>query len=187
MADGGAMSAPVKKQKVVKEVDVKFGKFKCNKGPPDCGLLHDKMSLLWGKYKDLVDELQQEMDKNEFEFKELVSNYNEQLQVLRSAKATCIAELNQAIADLNAAREELFEKQTQSRTLESEFEVYMAACKARIEYILYQDICSYISVRATVMAYSTVSPPDKITDCDVSDWVPTECSVSCDDSCPAPQ
>merc|ERR1719420_1733937 len=112
------MTAPVQKVEVVKDVDVRTGKFKCNKGPPDCGLLHDKMSLLWGKYKDLVDELQQEMDKNEFEFKELVSNYNEQLTVLRNAKSTCIAELNQAIADLNSAREELAEKQSQSRKLE---------------------------------------------------------------------
>merc|ERR1719409_91769 len=117
------------------------------------------------------------MDQNAFEYNETMSNYNEQLTVLRNAKSTCIAELNKAVADLNAAREELDEKQEQSRKLEMEYMVYMAACKARIEYILYQDICSYISVRATVMAYSKVSPPDKITDCDVSDWVPTECSV----------
>lgn len=25
---------------------------------PNCGLLHDTMSLEWGKFKDLVDELQ---------------------------------------------------------------------------------------------------------------------------------
>merc|ERR1719217_81393 len=156
--DPSQSGAPAQKQEGVKEVPPKFGKFKCNKGPPDCGLLHDKMSLLWGKYKDLVDELQQTMDQNEFEYNELMSNYNEQLTVLRNAKSTCIAELNKAIADLNAAREELFEKQTQARKLEIEYEAYMAACKARIEYILYQDICSYISVRATVMAYSTVSP-----------------------------
>merc|ERR1719197_781358 len=180
------MTAPIKKTVVVKEVNPAFGKFKCNKGPPDCGLLHDKMSLLWGKYKDLVDELQQTMDKNEFEFEELKTNYNEQLTVLRNAKSTCIAELNKAVADLNAAREELEEKQEQSRKLEYEYEVYMAACKKRIEYILYQDICSYISVRASIMAFSTVSPPEKITDCDVSDWVPGQCSVSCDDSCPDP-
>merc|ERR1719378_1371206 len=136
----------VEKVKVVKRPNTA----KTCKGsrPPECWLLHDKMSLLWGKYKDLVDELQQEMDKNEFEYKDLVSNYNEQLTVLRNAKSTCIAELNQAVADLTAAREELHEKQSQSRELESEFMVYMAACKARIEYILYQDICSYISVRA---------------------------------------
>merc|ERR1719421_1922976 len=35
------------------------------------------------------------------------------------------------------------------------------------------------------MAFSKVSPPEKIVDCDVSDWSPDSCSVSCDDSCPA--
>merc|ERR1719379_2465483 len=96
-ADDDTMSAPTAKQAVVKEVPPQFGKFKCNKGPPDCGLLHDKMSLLWGKYKDLVDELQQEMDKNEFEFEELKTNYNEQLEVLRNSKARFTMELNEAI------------------------------------------------------------------------------------------
>merc|ERR1719217_434375 len=79
--DPSQSGAPAQKVPVVKEVPLKFGKFKCNKGPPDCGLLHDKMSLLWGKFKD-----------------------NEQLTVLRNAKSTCIAELNAAIANLNAAR-----------------------------------------------------------------------------------
>merc|ERR1719230_812668 len=87
---------------------------------------------------------------------------------------------------MNAAQEELAEKEQQRRELDQDFKAYMAACKARIEWILYQDICSYLSVRSSIMAFSKVSPPEKITDCDVSNWVPGECSVSCDDSCPDP-
>jgi len=34
------------------------------------------------------------------------------------------------------------------------------------------------------MSYSTVSPPENIVDCAVTDFVPGECSVSCDDTCP---
>merc|ERR1740117_2101958 len=40
----------------------------CPPTPPDCGLLHDKLSLMWGDYKDKVDELQMEMNKNQYEF-----------------------------------------------------------------------------------------------------------------------
>ena len=29
----------------------------CGPDPPDCVLLHDKLSLMWGEYKDKVDEL----------------------------------------------------------------------------------------------------------------------------------
>merc|ERR1719356_1717848 len=32
--------------------------------------------------------------------------------------------------------------------------------------------------------HSTVSPPDKISDCDVGDWVAGECDMDCDDTCP---
>merc|ERR1719217_1992396 len=49
---------------------------------------------------------------------------------------------------------------------------------------MFQDLCSYLKVRATLMTHSKVSPPEKITDCGVSAWIPGECSVPCDDGCP---
>merc|ERR1719434_226738 len=36
------------------------------------------------------------------------------------------------------------------------------------------------------MKFSSTSTPDKITDCDISEWVVGECSVPCDDTCPQP-
>merc|ERR1719463_268247 len=175
---------PVPKVKVQKEVSEEGGAFKCPRGPPDCGLLHDKMSLMWGKFKDLVDELQAEMDKNAFAFEALKSDLNQQLEVLRNSKAKFIQELAEATANLNADREEMGEKEELRLQLENEYKVYMAKCKKRIEWIMYQDICSYLKVRATLMTFSKVSPPDKITDCGVSAWIPGECSVPCDDGCP---
>merc|ERR1719265_1142181 len=47
------------------------GPMKCPPTPPDCGLLHDKMSLMWGVYKDQVDELQEDMDRKDAEYKQL--------------------------------------------------------------------------------------------------------------------
>merc|ERR1719364_307 len=40
-----------------------------------------------------------------------------------------------------------------------------------------------MKVRATVMKFSAVSPPEKIIDCDVSEWVPGQCSLPCDNAC----
>merc|ERR1719428_2354023 len=60
----------------------------------------------------------------------------------------------------------------------------MKGCKKKIEWIMFQDICAYIKVRAKVMKFSKVSPPEKIVDCGVSAWIPGECSVPCDDKCP---
>merc|ERR1719389_394792 len=180
----GLATPPVPKSKVVKDVSVEEGHFKCNSGPPDCGLLHDKMSLMWGSFKDLVDELQSEMDKNAWEFEELKYNLNQQLEVLRSSKSKFNQDLAEATGNLNADREELAEKEDMRIELEHEYKVYMAECRKRIEYIMFQGICAYLKVRATVMTFSKVSPPEKIVDCGVSAWVPGECSVPCDDSCP---
>merc|ERR1719424_2371777 len=78
----GIPTPPVPKDRVVKRLDVRIAGIKCPTEPPDCGLLHDNMSLMWGKFKDLVDELQAEMDKNLFEFTMLKGNLNQQLEIL---------------------------------------------------------------------------------------------------------
>jgi len=171
-----------KKVKVQKEVV--GGRFACKGGPVDCGLLHDNFSLMWGKFKDLVDELQAEMDKNEFHFMEFKENINAQLDVMRSAKAKYILELNEAIANIASAQEELAGEQEEYTRLEKEYKHGMKLCRKKIEWIMFQDICAFLKVRAKVMKYSKVSPPEKIVDCGLSAWVPGECSVPCDDKCP---
>merc|ERR1719207_113329 len=111
-------------------------------------------------------------------------NMNQQLEVLRTSKARFIMDLNEATASLNADREEMAEKEEEREKIELEYKVYMAKCKKRIEWIFFQDFCSYLVIRAQVMVYSSVSPPEKIVDCDITPYVPGECSVPCDDGCP---
>merc|ERR1719390_272152 len=131
----GIPTPPVPKDPVVKRLDITVGSVKCPTEPPDCGLLHDNMSLMWGKFKDLVDELQAEMDKNLFEFTILKENLNAQLEVLRNSKARFTMELNEATASLNSNREEMSEKEEEREKNEHEYKVYMNKCKKRIEWI----------------------------------------------------
>ena len=49
--------------------------------------MHDKLSLMWGDYKDKVDELTMEMNKNAFMFEELKMELNDQIQILSNSKA----------------------------------------------------------------------------------------------------
>merc|ERR1719454_130611 len=125
-----------------------------------------------------------EMDKNLYEFTMLKAGLNAQLEILRNSKAKLIMQLNEATASLNADRQEMAEKEEERKTLEHEYKVFMAKCKKRIEWIFFQDFCSYLVVRAQVMIYSKVSPPTKIVDCDITPFVPGDCSVPCDDECP---
>jgi hypothetical protein len=180
------VSVPPKKARVAKRPSGRSGWLKCTNRPPDCGLLNDKMSLLWGSFKDLVDELQAKMDKNAYKWKSLEFNLNQQIDVLRNAKARFNMQLNEAVSNMNADREESTEKDEERAQLEQEYHAYMKQCKRRIEWIMYQDICAYTSIRAAVMKTSSTCPPENIVDCDWTEWVPSECSVSCDDSCPHP-
>merc|ERR1719446_1676154 len=150
---------------------------------PDCALLHDKLSLMWGEFKDKVDELTMIMMKNEYEFNELKTNLNNQIEMLKSAKARLNQLLGEARANLAADNEELRQKYEQKADLDDQYVKFMAACKKRIDWIFYKDMCAIKIVRNAVMENSTVCPSADIVDCQMGDWVPEECSVSCDDSC----
>lgn len=159
----------------------------CPPTPPDCGLLHDKLSLLWGEYKDKVDELQMEMNKNDFEWEELKFNLNDQIKILTGTKARFSMQLAESRSNMAADREEKKEKEAQKEDLDRDYNAFMKACKKRISWIFYQDMCAIIVVRNAVLETSTVCPSASIDDCDVDAWIPAECSVSCDDACPDPQ
>jgi hypothetical protein len=148
--------------------------------PDCCGMLHDQLSLMWGEHKDKVDELTMIMMKNQYEFAELKTNLNSQIDVLKTAKARLNELLGEARANLAADNEELKQKYQQKGELDKQYVEFMARCKKDINLFF---ICAFVNVRNAVHSNSTECPPEKMTDCDVGAWVPGECSVSCDDSC----
>merc|ERR1719498_868739 len=133
---------------------------------PDCALLHDKLSLMWGEFKDKVDELTMIMMQNEYEFNELKTNLNNQLEMLKAAKARLNQLLGEARANLAADNEELKQKYMQKEELDKQYVKFMAACKKRINWIFYQDMCAIKIVRNAVMENSTECPTSTMTDCD---------------------
>ena len=76
------------------------GGIMCSPDPPDCGLLHDKLSLMWGDYKDKVDELTMEMNKNAYLFEELKITLNDQITMLANTKARFAMMLSEARSNL---------------------------------------------------------------------------------------
>jgi len=173
-------SAPVKDGKECGGLDPCMT---CGPDPPDCALLHDKLSMMWGEFKDKVDELTMTMMKNEYEFEEIKENLNGQIRMLVKSKARFGQLLAEARANMAADRAELKAKYTQKAMLDKQYFVYMQKCKKRIAWILGQDMCAIKTVRNAVMENSTECPTEKIQDCSMDAWVPEPCSVSCDDTC----
>jgi hypothetical protein len=155
----------------------------CGPDPPDCGLLHDKLSLMWGEYKDKVEELTMEMMKNFVLFTEMKENLNAQIRMLSAAKARFQQLLAEARSNLAADRTEVKEKGTQKRSLDHQISAWSLQCKKRINWIMYQDMCAIKVVRNAVLENSTKCPSATIQDCDLDTWVRHQCSVSCDDTC----
>lgn len=164
------------------------GEDACMKGcgphsTPDCALLHDKLSLMWGAFKDKVDELTMDMMRKQYEHEELKANLNGQIGLLAKKKATMNQLLAEARSNMAADRAEIKEKQAQMRVLDIQYQEYMAKCHKTISWIMYQDMCAIKVVRNAVLEGASSCPTDEIQDCDVDAWVPEECSVLCDDKC----
>jgi hypothetical protein len=187
-------TAPVEVSPVAEEPSPSGQWKKCTDGTPNCGLLHDLMSMEWGKFRDSFDVLATQMKKNQDEYDNFMSNMNEQLTVVNSMRTTNMESLAQAISSINADTEEANEKEEEKRDLQSEYDKHMAEFKAATTEILYTRICGVRTVRNQILWDSTVSPPSKISDCDFSDWYPkdgtcigeTGSAIDCDDTCPQP-
>jgi uncharacterized protein YegL len=180
-----AMPTFTVEQTPVKEAPHAAGQWKkCVNGKPNCGLIHDTMSVQWGIHRDLVDELKHEMGKDRAECDGIRNNLNEQLVIIGEAKTKAMTMLAETIANLQEKSQERQEKQMQYRDLERAYQEKMTECKSTVEEILFTNICAVRQVRDKLMSYSEETPPDKISDCDVEDWSPGDCSVDCDDDCP---
>jgi len=165
---------------------------KCVDGEPNCGLLHDLMSIEWGKFRDGFDELTAEMNQNKEEYDATKRNINEELTVISDEKTKHMEVLANTISNINADTEEMNEKDQQKRDLTHEFDKTCKIFREQIEEILFTRICAVRKVRNELLEKSTESPPSKFSDCDFSDWVskngqcidPTGTAILCDDSCP---
>jgi uncharacterized protein YegL len=167
---------------------------KCTDGTPNCGLLHDLMSLEWGKFRDAFDELAKEMAEDQDRYDKIMSNMNDQLAVINSQRTKHMENLAETISAINADTEEMNTKDEQRRDLTAEYEKTMKIFSDKCTEILFTRICGVRKVRNNIMLDSTVSPPSKMSDCDFTDWYPRDGNchapsglvIECDDTCPQP-
>merc|ERR1719464_2185535 len=115
---------------------------KCVDGAPNCGLLHDLMSLQWGKFKDSFDELTKEMSENQATYDATKRNINDELATINDDKTKYTEAQASTISQINADTEEMNEKDDQKRDLTHEFDKTCAAFRAKITEILFTKICA---------------------------------------------
>mmetsp|Transcript_130164 Transcript_130164/g.290952 ORF Transcript_130164/g.290952 Transcript_130164/m.290952 type:complete len:1014 (-) Transcript_130164:80-3121(-) len=182
-------AAPIHQVDVIEDPSPEQWK-KCVDAPYSCSLLHDSMSLQWGKFRDQYDELMDEMAKNQEEYDKIMANLNQQLVELNERKTADMEALADAVSKTNAIQDQMTEKSEQQDEVNHEYGRETKECEKRIEQLLFNDICAVRMIRDSILENSTISPPEKIRDCDVADWVADQCQdergneLTCDDSCP---
>lgn len=170
---GAGKNAPASARKQAK---------KCTLGKPNCGLLHDNMSLMWGEMKDAVDKLEAKMRRESKAWEKKKDNYNAQISLNTSGKEQAQSHLSEAIAEQTADSAEQDKKQQEERRLELEFRRGWRTCVREINEILFTKFCGVKAARGELHKKSKDVKPDDIIDCQVTDWVAQPCSVSCDDN-----
>merc|ERR1719498_1036094 len=98
---GKGKGKPIKEEKKIAK--------RCAKADPDCGLLHDTIASLWGEMKDLVEALEDKMEKATKEWNELNAEFNVQAQSNTGYKG----QLQTALSEVTAAIKEETSMQTQ--------------------------------------------------------------------------
>mmetsp|Transcript_45339 Transcript_45339/g.140079 ORF Transcript_45339/g.140079 Transcript_45339/m.140079 type:complete len:988 (-) Transcript_45339:95-3058(-) len=166
---------------------------KCVDGEPNCGLLHDLMSLEWGKFKDQVDELTDEMEETQALYDATKGKLNDGKSITIGHQSVMVEDLSVATGAIDTDTLEMGNKQGQKQVLEEEYEEKCKIFQAMMSEILFTKICAVRRVRNELMMQSSVSPPDQISDCDFSDWaskngncIGLKGPIFCDDGCPAP-
>merc|ERR1719456_1040535 len=140
-------TAPVETLPVSEEPNPDGQWKKCTDGTPNCGLLHDLMSMEWGRFRDSFDELATEMKKNQDEYDKFMQNMNEQLTVINDLRTKHMESLAATISAINADTEEMNEKDDQKRDLQAEYDKRMAEFKAACTELLFTRICGVRTVR----------------------------------------
>jgi len=155
---------------------------KCTLGKPNCGLLHDNMSLTWGEMKDEVDKLNKKMVRRRTRWEDLKANLEGQIKTQKKTQEQHESDLAEASKLMSEDMDEQQRKEKEKRGEEELLFKKKASCKTVIEEILFTKICGVIKVRNEIHPKEGEVTPNDIEDCVVGDWVVGDCSVSCDDT-----
>ncbi|CAK0851503.1 unnamed protein product [Prorocentrum cordatum] len=157
----------------------------CTIGELHCGHVHASAVVLLGELKDSADEIRDRMATDAEHAREANEEIDLQLQLLHQSKGELSSQLAEATSRLNAVEEQVAHAAAEAQALQLEAGRRRSEHERREHDLLSSQVCSMRQLRSATVAESTTVVEDDIVDCEVSDWEPGECSLECDDSCPA--
>uniref|UniRef100_A0A7S4VX11 VWFA domain-containing protein n=1 Tax=Alexandrium monilatum TaxID=311494 RepID=A0A7S4VX11_9DINO len=156
----------------------------CVLGNSTCGPLHESAVMLLGELKDALTLLEGKVKRDAEEHQEAEQEFNAQMQMIQETKTTLGAQLAGATSRMNAIEGEMELVREERRDLRHQLKRRHEECTTGIREVLGGEICHLRALRGSVVSKSSSLKPQDLVDCEVSDWLPGECSKRCDDSCP---
>jgi len=145
-------------------------------GSPNCPLLRDRFIDIQSGIVDKRDDLKRQIAKLEEDCKNSVDNIKGQISDFETKLKKAQTHLAESTEQLNDAMEQSRLKSIQLAKVYKEWMVEMERCKTTI-FNLKTEICGLKKIRQEIMKIEGTN--NFVQDCEVSDWVSTECTVSC--------
>merc|ERR1719310_111497 len=143
---------------------------------PACHKMLDRFLAIQTDIVDKRDSLSEQLRETEQRCETDKANLEAQIASFETRLKDQQMELAMATKKQNDAEEQSRLKSQQLVRINDEYVKTMAECKANIEQ-LHSEICGAKKIRKEIFKMSDLTA--LVSDCEVSDWVPGECTVTC--------
>merc|ERR1719387_3241142 len=143
---------------------------------PACHKMLDRFLAIQTDIVDKRDSLSEQLRETEQRCETDKANLEAQIATFETRLKDEQAKLAMATKKQNDAEEQSRLKSQQLVRINDEYVKTMAECKANIEQ-LHSEICGAKKIRKEIFKMSDLTA--LVSDCEVSDWVPGECTVTC--------
>merc|ERR1719393_548496 len=150
---------------------------KCNvNAVPNCPLLNDAISTMVGELRDVFVKEKTAYETQLAECNKISAEYKAQIKDWEGIHDQAEVTLAQAITQIDTNQAEMEAKETEYADLKAQFNAKMLDCVTKRNAIL-DTMCGIKIVR--IELYKLAEQEAFFADCEVGDWVPQDCSVSC--------
>jgi len=151
--------------------------YKCNvNAVPNCPLLNDAISVMVSELRDAFITIKTDFEATKAHCEALSADYEAQIKDWQSIHDRAEVTLTKAITTIDTNQAEGAAKAKEYTELESQWNMKNDECETKKRAIL-DTMCGIKVVRLEI--FKMAEQQEMFQDCDVGDWVPQECSVSC--------
>merc|ERR1719316_1342800 len=143
---------------------------------PVCHKMLDRFLAIQTDIVDKRDSLSEQLKETETRCETDKANFEAQIQTFETRLKDQQAQLAMSTKKQNDAEEQSRLKSQQLVRINDEYVKTMKECKGNIEQ-LHSEICGAKKIRKEIYKMSDLTA--LVSDCEVSDWVPGECTVTC--------